>query len=214
MSQISENDAAGRQERAILTRERLLAAAIRRFARSGYDAASTRQIEQDAGVKRGLISYHFGSKEALWKAAVAWLFDRAGQELREAEETASQIDEVARLRFFVRALVHFSARYPEVNRLMIREGMDDDWRLDWLVEHLVRPWYERLRTLFEEARRLGAAPDMDYPHFYYILISSAAMIFSMAPEARRLSGTDPLDSDVITAHADALADLLFPGDRP
>jgi len=210
---MSAHETTARQARAIATRERLLEAAIRRFASTGYDAATTRQIEQDAGVKRGLISYHFGSKEALWKAAAQWLFDRASKELLTTEKTAANIDEVARLRFFVRAFVHFSAHYPEVNRLMIREGMDDDWRLDWLVDNIVRPWYERVRVLFEEARRLGATPDMEYPHFYYILTSSAAMMFSMAPEARRLSGIDPLDDDVIAAHADALADLLFPGDR-
>lgn len=202
-----------KQERAVATREALLEAAIRRFASTGYEAASTRQIEQDAGVKRGLIRYHFGSKEALWKAAARWLFDRAGQELLLTEETASSIDEIARLRFFVRAFVRFSARYPEVNRLMIREGMDDDWRLDWLVDHVVRPWYDRIHTLFESARSIGATPDIAYPHFYYILTSSAAMMFSMAPEARRLADIDTSDDAVIAAHADAIADLLFPGEK-
>ena len=202
-----------KQERAVATREALLDAAIRRFASTGYEAASTRQIEQDAGVKRGLISYHFGSKEALWKAATQWLFDRASKELRMTEEAANNIDEVARLRYFVRAFVQFSAKYPEINRLMIREGMDDDWRLEWLVEHVVRPWYERIHILFERARRIGATPDIAYPHFYYLLTSSAAMMFSMAPEARRLAGIDTSDDAVISAHADAIADLLFPGDN-
>ena len=201
------------QERAQVTRERLLEAAIRCFAATGYDAASTRQIEAAAGVKRGLIAYHFGTKEALWKAAAGWLFDRAGAELLSAEAGAANVDPVARLRYFVRAFVRFSARHPEVNRLMMREGMDDDWRLDWLVEHVVRPWYDRVGALFEEARRLGTAPPMAFPHFYYILTGAGALMFSMAPEAERLAGIDPLDDGVVSAHADALAELLFPGDR-
>lgn len=201
------------QERAQITRERLLEAAIARFAGVGYDAASTRQIEAEAGVKRGLIGYHFGTKEALWKAAAGWLFERAAGELRAAEDGAANVDPVARLRYFVRAFVRFSARHPEVNRLMMREGMDDDWRLDWLVDHIVRPWYERVRALYAEAGRLGAAPDMAYPHFYYILTGGAALLFSMAPEARRLADIDPQDDTVVSAHADALANLLFPGDR-
>ncbi len=200
------------QERAQITRERLLEAAVRCFAASGYEAASTRHIEAEAGVKRGLIGYHFGTKEALWKGAAGWLFEQAAEELRAAESGAVNVAPVARLRYFVRAFVRFSARYPEVNRLMMREGLDDDWRLDWLVEHVVRPWYERVRTLFEEAQRLGTAPAMAYPHFYYILTGGAALMFSMAPEAARLAGIDPRDEAVIAAHADALAELLFPGD--
>jgi len=198
------------QERAQITRERLLTAAIQCFASTGYEASSTRQIETAAGVKRGLIGYHFGTKEALWKAAASWMFERAVEELQTTERGAANIDPVARLRYFVRAFVHFNARFPEVNRLMVREGMDDDWRLQWLVETTVRPWYERVRRLFDEARAQGLGPAMEYPHFYYILTGAAALIFSMAPEARQLAGIDPNDPSVVSAHADALADLLFP----
>lgn len=201
------------QERAHITRESLLTAAIRKFATSGYDAASTRQIESDAGVKRGLISYHFGSKEALWKAAAIWLFDRAASEIEAAEAGAVNVDPVARLRYFVRAFVRFSARYPDINRLMIREGLEDDWRLHWLVENIVRPWYQRVQAIFEEAQRLNAAPNMSFHHFYYVLIGAGALIFSMASESERLAGIDPLAESVISAHADALAELMFPAGR-
>ena len=127
------------QERSQVTREQLLRSAIRSFTGAGYEASSTRQIETDAGVKRGLIAYHFGTKEALWKAAATWLFQRAAEELSVAEKGAANVDSGERMRYFVRAFVRFSARFPEVNRLMIREGMEDDWRLDWLVENVVRP---------------------------------------------------------------------------
>lgn len=198
------------QERAHLTRERLLEAAIECFARSGYDAASTRQIEGAAGVKRGLIAYHFGSKEELWKAAVGWMLERSGAASDAAEENAQNVDPAARLRFFVRAFVRLCAAYPEVNRLMIREGMDDDWRLEWMIEHGTRPIYDRAKRLFEEAEAAGAAPPMGFAHFFYILTGGASLIFSMAPEVRRLANVDPSDEDVISAHADALASLLSP----
>jgi TetR/AcrR family transcriptional regulator len=200
------------QDRAVVTRDKLLEAAIRTFAAVGYDAATTRQIETDAGVKRGLINYHFKTKDVLWKAAVEWLFSRASEEIASAERHAAAVDPVARMRYFVRAFVRFSARYPEVNRLMVQEGMRDDWRLDWLVNHFVRPWYRRVETLFEEARALGIAPRMAYPQFYYILTGAAALVFSMAPEARRLAAIDPADDAVVDAHAEALAQLLFPGE--
>jgi len=201
------------QERAQITRDRLLRSAIRKFAALGYDTASTRQIEEEAGVKRGLINYHFGSKEALWKAAATWLFEKAAAELEVVQAGAANVDPVARLRYFVRAYVRFSASYPEVNQLMVREGLDDDWRLDWLVENIVRPWYGRVQAVFEEAERLDAAPNMPFHHFYYVLVGAGALMFSMAGESKRLAGIDPCEASVVGAHADVLAELLFPGDR-
>jgi TetR/AcrR family transcriptional regulator len=198
------------QERAQATREKLLEAAIQRFAAVGYEAATTRDIEAAAGVKRGLIAYHYKTKDVLWKAAVTWLFERAAGELEAAERHAADVDAVARLRYFIRAYVRFCARYPAVNRMMVQEGMHDDWRLAWLVEHFVRPWYARVENLLNQARALGAAPSMDVLHFYYILTGGAALIFAMAPEARQLSGLDPASEAVVDAHADALAQLLFP----
>lgn len=204
------------QERAEATREKLLAAAIRCFTTVGYDAASTRAIEADAGVKRGLIAYHFKTKDVLWKAAVHWLFTRAGADFLLAERNAADVDADlgARLRYFIRGLVRFSARHPEVNRLMVKEGIHGDWRMDWLVTHYVQPMYDRARVLFEQARAAGIAPAMDFPSFYYIAVGGSALLFTMAAEARRLSGVDVSDEAVINHHADALARLLFPGGTP
>lgn len=198
------------QARSLATREKLLEAAILRFTAVGYEAATTRDIEAAAGVKRGLIAYHYKTKDVLWKAAVRWLFERATAELEAAERHAADVDPIARLRYFVRAYVRFCARFPAVNRMMVQEGMHDDWRLAWLVEHFVRPWYARVESLLIQARAVGAAPPMDPLHFYYILTGGAALIFAMAPEARQLSGIDPASAAVVDAHAEALAELMFP----
>lgn len=198
------------QERARATRESLLQAAIKSFASAGYDAASTRNIEEAAGVKRGLIRYHFGTKEALWKASAEWMFTRTNTELLLAAQQAEDLSPVARLQFYVRAFVRFSAHHPEINRLMIREGMDDAWRMEWLSDNFVQPWYEQLEKLFQQAKNLGAVPDMEFPNFYYILIGAATLMFSMAPEARRVANINPTHEDTINAHADALVSLLFP----
>ena len=53
------------QKRAEETRERLLDAATELFAALGFDGVSARTIETHAGVQRGLIAYHFDTKEAL-----------------------------------------------------------------------------------------------------------------------------------------------------
>lgn len=57
------------------TSERILHAAKVAFAKRGYTAASLRDIAEDAGVTAALVVRYFGSKEALFEAAVADAFD-------------------------------------------------------------------------------------------------------------------------------------------
>ena len=91
---------------------------------------------------------------------------------------------------------------------MIQEGMAHDWRLAWLLERSVRPWYEQVCRIFNQAAELGVAPKMDAHHFYYAFTGAATLIFSNAAEAQALSGKNPLDPDAVEAHANAVADLF------
>ena len=190
------------------TRLKLVNAALLAFSTQGYDASSTRGIETEAGVKRGLINYHFGSKKALWQAAIEHLMSVTENDLGAALNRMRQIDETQHLRFFVRTYVKFCAKYPELNRLMIQEGMAQDWRLTWLLDRSVRPWYAQVCGVFNRATQLGIAPKMDAHHFYYALTGAATLMFSNAAEAIALSGTNPLDPATVDAHADAVADLF------
>lgn len=52
------------------TRQLLLAAALKRFADSGYAAASVQQIVDDAKVSKPALYYHFADKAGLFQALV------------------------------------------------------------------------------------------------------------------------------------------------
>ncbi len=52
-------------------KEGIAAAAERLFSRNAYEAVSIRDIAAEAGVNSALIRYHFGSKEALYRALFA-----------------------------------------------------------------------------------------------------------------------------------------------
>jgi AcrR family transcriptional regulator len=59
------------------TRERLLEAAGRVFARDGLDGATTREIAREAGVNEVTLFRHFGSKDRLLRAVVERNFGTA-----------------------------------------------------------------------------------------------------------------------------------------
>ncbi len=65
-----------KREQSELTRERLIEAATRLFAERGYRDASVQAIGEAAGISRGSIFWHFGSKEGLLWAVVQRAFTR------------------------------------------------------------------------------------------------------------------------------------------
>jgi len=62
---------AARKRNAINTRAALLAAAMERFTREGYDSVSLREIASDVGVDVSLVSRYFGGKDELFADVLA-----------------------------------------------------------------------------------------------------------------------------------------------
>lgn len=62
---------AARKRNAINTRASLLAAAMERFMREGYDSVSLREIASDVGVDVSLVSRYFGGKDELFADVLA-----------------------------------------------------------------------------------------------------------------------------------------------
>jgi TetR/AcrR family transcriptional regulator len=69
------------------TREAMLEAALRVFARSGVSAATMEDIAAEAGISRGALSWHFHSKEDLLRAVVEQVdFTRVRQVAAEIDQ--------------------------------------------------------------------------------------------------------------------------------
>ncbi|CAN0605478.1 unnamed protein product, partial [Ectocarpus sp. 12 AP-2014] len=153
------------QQRAIDTQEALLDTAVECFSRQGYDGVSVRGIEEQAGVNRGLVAYHFGEKAELWRRAVARLFAQMTEILtRTAESHDGDDDELARS--LARAFVRYSAAQPALNRLMMQESMQASWRVEHLVAQEIAPMISRMRQRIPYASTTIWG-DND-PHRYYI----------------------------------------------
>jgi TetR/AcrR family transcriptional regulator len=194
------------------TRDRIVAAAADLFSERSFDGATTREIAARAGVTQPLLNYHFRSKDELWQAAVDSLFDLLNQTLDARAAGLRGVDEVTSAKLRVREFVTFSARTPQLHRIIMQESKSDGPRMDYLVERHVRPIYETTIAMFEHLARTGAVPNIPATHLYYILTGAGPTMFVLAPECRRLSSLDPSADAVIEAHADAVCQLLFGND--
>ena len=195
------------------TRERILATALELFSELSFDGATTREIARRSGVTQGLLNYHFSSKDELWRAAVDGIFAELDDALDKRAEGLRGVDPLTVAKLLIRDFVDFSARHPQLHRIITQECKTDGPRMDWLVERHVRPRFEQTTALFARLVEAGDVPDIPVAHLYYILTGAGPTMFVLAPECRRLSGLDPSAPEVIEAHADAVITLLFGADK-
>jgi AcrR family transcriptional regulator len=190
------------------TRERIIEAALGAFAEFGFQAASTREIARRAGANQGLITYHFRTKDELWRAAADRIFGMLRTTLGERLAGLEADDSRTFAREAIREYVRFSAAHPELFRLMVDEGKSSESRMQWLVDTHLKPLYEGFLRFAE-----SFGPDTDpslLPHAYYVLAGAGSLIFAAAPECRRLTGLRPETAQAVEAHAELVARLLVP----
>lgn len=196
------------QAEADRTRRAILDAALDHFARQGFEGASSRRIAQDAGVNHTLISHHFGSKDALWKAVAEDLFAGYEARLSDRADALSEVSEAERVRLLLREFVLFSADVPHLHRFMMQANLGDASRLDWLVDRFLMPRHEQECDLVVSGQSAGAFVDGDAVHLRYLFIGAATSIFTFAEEFRRVSGQDPFTDSVRTRHLELVLELF------
>jgi AcrR family transcriptional regulator len=75
------------------TRERILAASAKLFARNGWDGATTRDIAVASGIATGTLFNYFQSKEAVVAALMAEAFTKAREEFEAQRDHRQSLEE-------------------------------------------------------------------------------------------------------------------------
>jgi AcrR family transcriptional regulator len=140
------------QQRAVLTRGRVLVAAAEVFARTGFLAASMNDIVEAAGVTKGAVYFHFPSKEALavaiveeqfaqWPPLVAAIIEHSPDALTSVVALTYEVGSRFRDDVLTTAGVRLSFERELVNAAMPTPFVG---------------WVGILQELFSRARREGA----------------------------------------------------------
>jgi AcrR family transcriptional regulator len=196
----------GTQERAENTREKLIITGTKLFSQQGYSAVTVRQIENEAGVRRNLLAYHFTDKENFWKTVVDNIFGVMKLEHDQRLEELSEVSERETLDFLIRFYVLFHAKNPAASRLISQEATQHSWRIQYIVDNHVRPTTKYMEELINKNHTVSHD---DFIHWYYIMISSTSAMFSFAAECEVLFDVDPCEESIISRHADILVDMLL-----
>jgi TetR/AcrR family transcriptional regulator len=213
ISALSDSDAPapGRTRRnrgSEIVRSALINAAINEFAAHGFEGASTRRIAEAADAHQSQIKYHFDTKDDLWRRCVEVLIDELDAAILERFDPSSA-DSRAVFEATIRGLVHFAARRPELNRIMMHEAMNVSDRLKWLVDTRLRDRHTSMTAAWRDLVSDGVVAPIDADVMYHTVIGAASLLYANAPEAQLL-GIDTSAPSLVDRHADALVNMLLP----
>lgn len=189
------------------TRATILNSALQVFSEHGYEGSSTRDIAAHAGVHHALIKYYFENKDSLWRAAVSFLFERQVAEMNFSPPAASTKTREGRreyARTVLRQYVLYCARHPEHARLMVQESVRDNDRLQWAADSFIVQTSRSAEKFVRLMQREGVMPQGSAPAMVYMMVGAAQMLYTLAPEVRRVWHIDPFDKNVIESHIEAL----------
>ncbi|MFB9990429.1 TetR/AcrR family transcriptional regulator [Deinococcus oregonensis] len=204
----------GRQsaEVADQTKLQIIRAALAVFARSGFEAASLRDIAADAASTHSLIRHHFGSKEGVWQAVVNHAVSQYTQSLRihlEPPSDTQSSDPVETLRSVIRSMVMVSATHSEVAKLLMREGSEDGPRLNYLLERLLQS-QGRLIPLLLEVQKLGYLKQFDPPMFLMSLLVMGDGPLALPALVKAMTGHDVQSPTFLERHIATVIETLLP----
>ncbi|MCX4680286.1 TetR/AcrR family transcriptional regulator [Streptomyces sp. NBC_01433] len=190
----------------------VLRAALRAFATYGFDGVSIRTLNRELGVSHNLLHQRFGSKEAVWRAAVDWGFGHLVAQLLSSDDESA--DSLARLHSFVRTFVRFTAQHPELQRLMNIEGGQSSDRLDYITDTYVTPIIDRFLPLRDDLVERGEIRPVPPEVIFYMITSGGGAMFASRELTERLFTDAPLAPERVGEYADTFADLIINALRP
>lgn len=175
------------------TREALLRTARQLFAHQGYDATSIRQITREAGANLGAVTYHFGSKQALYHAVLeAVLGPFARRIIAAAEGPRPPLDRASDV---VREYFELLAETPDLPFLLIQEMMARR-EAPTPITSTLRRVTGALGDLVRAGQEDGSIRDGDPLLFALSIVAQPVHMSVAAKVLAQVAGVDPRDPGV------------------
>jgi AcrR family transcriptional regulator len=200
------------QQRAIETRRAILDAALIEFAERGFEAASIRRIADRTGFQHPLITYHFPTKDILWRAVADDAFTQIRARWDERVPPDSSLSPLDQLREEYHTYLRFTVDYPRFYQFMLHESKPRNPRLTHLVKTYLNPLVERLLPQVRAAQRAGELPPGNPLLIHYLLIGATSVLASFSAEIRMIGNVSADKSNVVNAYW-ALVDQIIFGQR-
>lgn len=198
---------AGDEQESQKSREAILDAALKAFAREGYDGASMPKIARLAGIAPPLIHYYFGSKENLWRETVDHSLGELRREAIAICAATRALAPLDRLRALLQAHSEFAAKWPDHFFMIIAEARSDSERFDWVQEHYTGVLFEQVLDILRDARAGNTIRDLDLEQIAIMLVGGILVHFTVIPR----NHAPARDERAAAAYCETLFDMVLNG---
>ena len=190
-------------------RERVLHAALECFGAFGYEGTSTRAVADRAGLSHPLLLYHFDSKDQLWQSTMEDVLGRYQGALYERLAKVDSTDAAAGLRTFIENFVEFSARTPQLHRIMTQQSTQGSERIHWVIEAHLLDSFNLICDMIRRGQAAGTVRHGDPERLYYAVIGLGGTLFSVSTEFRLLTQRDVFAAAELRSTIDQILDFMF-----
>jgi TetR/AcrR family transcriptional regulator len=173
------------------TRQKLLTAARREFARSGLAGARVDEIADRAGVNKQLVYHYFGDKDALYLAVLEWVYEEIRAKERELNLDGFPPEQA--IRKLIESSFDHLAEHPDFIVLLNDEnrGGARHVRGSKKLEALHSPLVSLVSKILGEGVRSGAFRKGINPvHLYISIAGLSYFFFSNNPTLSAIFGKD------------------------
>ncbi|GGZ89055.1 TetR/AcrR family transcriptional regulator [Streptomyces subrutilus] len=196
--------------RRLVPEDEVLRAALTAFSRHGFEGVSLRSLNADLNVSHNMLTKRYGSKDALWTAAVDHACARLTEALDRAEDPAGTPFD--RLHGMITTFVEAAAHQPALLRLVNSEAAHDSERVTHLWTRHIEPTITRFAPLYAQLVADGTLKDVPLPTVYFMITAGGTAPWANPALSTRL-GHPPDSLRAIRLHAHHVADLILNGLR-
>jgi AcrR family transcriptional regulator len=182
------------------TRARLLSTAEKLFAGQGYAVISTREIAAAAGINAALISYYFGSKQALYHEIFETGLEEISLSIQRASWQAGSPKN--RLYAFLNAHVERYRINCHFQRLLFREiAFLSQSPVKPLVQKYLQENMQLFKSIVDEGVAAGQFKAVDTSFFSISLMSLISIVTCDPAVAELVSNLDKVRRHKANAHS-------------
>lgn len=152
------------------TREQLLESAMKLFAARGFYGASLANIADELGLTKQALLHHFGRKEKLYAEILSRISDRMTGLVESAR--ANHEAPVEQLQSALLSIYELSLKAPHETRIIMRELLDSDRRVNEVNSWYLRPFLDLLVDITQSIPRNGLLARTDALSRVYPLLGA------------------------------------------
>ncbi len=158
--------ARARQQRSAQAEQRILAAAERVFAESGFGGATMAALAAAAGLPAANLHYHFGTKKRLYEALLENILHLW---LEASDSITADASPAAALSAYIAAKMRYSRTRPYASKVFANEVLQGGVHLHSFLGLELRRRVDEKAEILEGWMRKGLMERVDPRHLFFLL---------------------------------------------